>query len=172
MSLQLKPEHLWETIEKELFAVVGMVTARGEARTAGVVYVVQEHKLFFTTDRDAWKTRHIAGNAHVSVTIPIAKRVPVMPWLKIPPATITFQGTARVLDLDAAPPALLSGVLKSMAEDPELMAGACVVEITPVGSFVTYGVGIPLWDMREPEKAGGRAPVGYDQAAAGKEQPK
>lgn len=159
MSIQLQPHQVWEAIERELFAVVGMVTAKGEARTAGVVYAVRDRRLFFTTDRDTWKTRHIAANPHVSVTVPIARRVPVMPWLKIPQATITFQGTARVLDLADAPPDLFSGILKGMADDPALMAGACVIEITPLGEFVTYGVGISLRDMREPEKARGRAPV-------------
>jgi hypothetical protein len=41
-----------------------------------------------------------------------------------------------------------------------MVAGSCLVEITPVGEFVTYGVGVRLMDMREPEKARGRAPVG------------
>ena len=37
--MQLTTEQVWHAIEKELFAVVGMVTANNEARTIGVVYV-------------------------------------------------------------------------------------------------------------------------------------
>ncbi len=33
MTLQLTAEQVWQPIEKELFAVVGMVTADHEART-------------------------------------------------------------------------------------------------------------------------------------------
>jgi nitroimidazol reductase NimA-like FMN-containing flavoprotein (pyridoxamine 5'-phosphate oxidase superfamily) len=159
MSLKLGSEQVWEAINKELFAVVGMVTAKQEARTAGVVYVARDHKLYFTTGRDTWKTRHIIANPCVSVTIPIAKRVPVMPWLKIPQATITFQGVARVLAADEATPELLQALFRDKMSDAALVEGSCLIEITPVGEFVTYGVGIPLMDMREPEKARGRAPV-------------
>ncbi len=159
MPIQLTTAQVWETIEKELFAVVGMVNAAGEARTAGLVYIVRERKLFIATGRDTWKARHMAANPHVSVTIPIAKRVPIMPWLKIPQATITFQGTARVFPAAEASPELLRAILMHKADDREMVAGSCIVEITPVGEFVTYGVGIRLMDMREPAKARGRAPV-------------
>ena len=159
MTLQLTADQVWQAIEKELFAVVGMVNAANEARTAGLVYIVRDRKLYLATGADTWKARHMAANPHVSVTIPIAKRVPVMPWLKIPQATITFQGAARVFPAAEASPELLRALVQHKADDHEMVAGACIVEITPVGEFVTYGVGVRLMDMREPEKARGRAPV-------------
>ena len=160
MSTQLSSEQVWQAIEKELFAVVGMVTANHEARTVGVVYVVRDRKLYVATDREAWKARHIAANPHVSVTIPIAKRIPVMPWIKIPAATITFSGTARILAANEAPPELLRAIFRGMAEDEKKIAGSCLVEITPIKEFVTYGVGVSLMQMRDTEQARGRAPVG------------
>lgn len=159
MNVELTAEEVWQTVEKELFAVVGMVNAASEARTAGLVYIVRDRKLYVATGRDTWKARHMAANPHVSVTIPIAKRVPIMPWLKIPQATITFQGTARVFPAAEASPELLRALFQHKADDHEMVAGSCIVEITPVGEFVTYGVGVRLMDMREPEKARGRAPV-------------
>src|SRR5215217_1176342 len=89
MTLQLTTAQVWQEIEANLFAVLGMVTPTGEARTAGIVYVVDDHKLYIGTDKAAWKTKHIVGNPHVSITIPIAKRIPFLPWIKIPAATIT-----------------------------------------------------------------------------------
>jgi hypothetical protein len=160
MTVNLSAEQVWSSVEEELFAVIGMVNAANEARTVGVVYIVRDRKLYVTTGADTWKARHIAANPHVSVTIPIAKRVPIMPWLKIPQATITFQGTARVFPATDASPDLRRALFRHMADDQELVAGACVIEITPVGEFVTYGIGIRLLDMRDPEKARGRAPVG------------
>jgi nitroimidazol reductase NimA-like FMN-containing flavoprotein (pyridoxamine 5'-phosphate oxidase superfamily) len=159
MSTQLTAAQVWQTIEKELFAVVGMVNAANEARTAGLVYIVRDRKLYLATGADTWKARHMAANPRVSVTIPIAKRVPIMPWLKIPQATITFQGTARVFPAAEASPELLRAIFQHKADDRDMVAGSCLVEITPVGEFVTYGVGVRLMDMREPEKARGRAPV-------------
>ncbi len=159
MTTPLTPTQVWQTIEKELFAVVGMVTAGHEARTVGILYAVRDRKLYFITGRDTWKARHIAANPHVSVTIPIAKRVPIMPWLKIPQATITFQGTAHVCGAGEAMPDLLQKLLGPMAGDQELIAGSCLIEIVPTGEFVTYGVGVRLLEMRDPNKARGRAPV-------------
>ncbi|MEW5987901.1 MAG: pyridoxamine 5'-phosphate oxidase family protein [Chloroflexota bacterium] len=159
MILQLTSDEVWQAVEKELFAVLGMVTAHHEARTVGVVYVVRGRKLYIGTDRDTWKARHVEANPHVSVTIPIAKRIPVMPWIKIPAATITFSGTARVLCVEDAPPGILEVVFRGLVTDPEKMAGLCVIEVTPEKEFVTYGVGIPLMQMRYPDKARGRAPV-------------
>lgn len=159
MTLPLTTEQVWQAIGKELFAVVGMVNANNEARTAGLVYIVRNRKLYLSTSSDTPKARHIAANGHVSVTIPIARRVPLMPWLKVPQATITFQGTARVFAAAEASPELRRALFQHKADDRETVAGACVIEITPLGEFVTYGVGIPLMAMREPEKARGRAPV-------------
>ena len=153
-------EQVWSELDKNLFAVVGMVTARQEARTAGIVYIVRDRRLYFGTSKDAWKTRHIAQNGHVSVTVPIAKSIPLMPWIKIPAATITFAGEASVHAAAAVEPDLLRALFRGMAEDPEQVARTAVVEITPVGDFVTYGVGVSLMQMRFPEKARGRVAVG------------
>jgi hypothetical protein len=159
MPIQLSSEQVWQAIEKELFAVLGMVTANGEARTVGIVYVVRERKLFIATGQDTWKARHIAANPHVSVTIPIAKRIPIMPWIKIPAATITFSGTARVSPAQDVPPDLLRAVFRQMADDKEMVAKSCLIEVAPLKEFVTYGVGVSLMQMRDPEQARGRAPV-------------
>jgi hypothetical protein len=159
MTTRLSSEQVWREIEKELFAVIGMVTARNEARTVGIVYIVRDRKLYIGTGKDRWKARHIAANPNVSMTIPIAKRIPLLPWIKIPAATITFSGTARVLDAAEAPRDLLQAVFRQMADDQTMMADSCLIEVTPQKEFVTYGVGIPMLQMRDPEKARGRAPV-------------
>lgn len=158
MTNQLTSDAVWAAINKELFAVLGVVTARGEARTAGIVYIVCDRKLYIATGADTWKARHAAANPHVSMTIPIAKRVPIMPWVKIPQATITFAGTARVIPAADASADIKQAIFRGAGED--LIAGSCLIEVTPVGDFVTYGVGVPLMKMREPEQARGRAPVG------------
>ena len=84
MSQQLTSQQVWEVLEKELFAVLGMVTAKGQARTIGIVYIVHDRKLYIATGQDTWKARHVRNNPNVSLTVPIAKRIPIMPWIKIP----------------------------------------------------------------------------------------
>jgi hypothetical protein len=160
MIMQLTSEQVWAAVEKELFAVLGMVTANQEARTVGIVYVVRNHRLYIVTDGDSWKARHIGANPHVSITVPIAKRIPFMPWMKIPAATITFSGRARLLPPAETPTEIIQALFHGLAVDEEKLAGSCLIVVTPEKEFVTYGVGIPLMQMRDPEKARGRAPVG------------
>lgn len=160
MTHNLTTDKVWTELEKNLFAVIGMVTASNESRTVGVVYVVHDRKLYTSTGRDTWKARHIARNPHVSVTVPIAKRIPFLPWIKIPAATITFCGRATLLSPGEVPPGILQKVFRGAAIEPEMMAELCLIEVTPEKDFITYGVGIPLLQMRFPEKARGRVSVG------------
>src|SRR5688572_18310530 len=111
---------VWKAIARENFMVIGMVSAKGEARTAGVMHFVDDGCLWFTTNEREWKARHIAANPSVSMTVPIAKRIPFVPWVKIPAATITFSGVAEVVAPDRlsaeAAHALLHGLELSDGE--------------------------------------------------------
>ncbi|HRW08967.1 MAG TPA: pyridoxamine 5'-phosphate oxidase family protein [Caldilineaceae bacterium] len=156
---QLTTEQVWNEIEQNLFAVLGMVTPKGEARTVGIVYVVADHKFYIGSQKAAWKVKHIARNPGVSLTIPIAKRIPLMPWIKIPAATITLSGTANVWENSEVRPAILKKLYRDVVKDEAALAASCVIEVLPQGEFVTYGVGIPLMQMRFPEKARGRVAV-------------
>jgi hypothetical protein len=160
MIIELTPEQVWDVIEKNLFGVIGMVTKENEARTVGIVYVVRDRRLYIGTGKDTWKVRHVAQNPHVSMTIPVHKGIPLMPFIKIPAATITFCGEAKVIDPEDTPPEILQAIYRGMAEDNERVAETCLIEVTPVKDFITYGIGIPMMKMRDPDQARGRAPVG------------
>ncbi len=159
MTVQLTAEQVWAAIEKELFGVIGMVTPANEARTVGIVYVVRNRRLYISTGKDTWKARHIAQNPHVSLTIPIHKQIPIMPWIKIPAATITFCGVAQILQPEQASPEIIKAIYRDTAENQEMIAETCLIEVTPIKEFITYGVGVPLMKMRDPQQARGRAPV-------------
>jgi hypothetical protein len=160
MSNLLPTELVWESVAKEQFAVLGMVNAHNEARTVGIIYLLRDRRLYIATDEDAWKVAYIRQNPNVSLTIPIHKSIPLMPWIKIPAATITFAGLAEVLEPADLGREILRDLYRQMADDEVLMAKAAVIEVTPIRDFLTYGVGVPLMDMRDPAKARGRAPVG------------
>lgn len=155
MSLQLTSQQVWENVAKNSFAVLGIVTAKGEPRTVGIVYVVENHRLYIGAERTAWKTKHIERNPHVSVTVPIPKRVPLMPWIKIPAATITCSGTAKILEKQDVGAELL----EQLYRHDEGRGGWCAIEVTPEKDFITYGVGVSLLTMRSPAKSRSRAPV-------------
>ena len=159
MTLELTTTQIWDAVEKESFAVIGMVTAKNEARTVGIVYVVRDRKLYFGSFKKMWKVRHISANPHVSLTIAIDRGIPLIPWIKIPAATITFSGIARVLETGKIPPDLLQAVFSNKDVDEQFIADSCVIEVTPEKDFITYGVGVTRLQMRDPEKSRARAPV-------------
>lgn len=78
-----------------------------------------------------------------------------MPWITIPAPTITFSGTAAVLDRDD----LSAELFEKLYRHDEERSDWCAIEVVPEKHFVTYGVGVSLLDMRFPDKARGRAPV-------------
>ena len=159
MTAHVTTEQVWREIARQMFAVISFVTPAREARSAGIVYVVRGRKIYFGTETGAWKTRHIRKNPHVSMTVPVPKRVIFVPWLKIPPATVTFPGTATVLGLSDIPQDVPDALLGQLKPREELMRNSSVVEITPTGDFVTYGIGVPLKSMLTPAEAAGRTPV-------------
>jgi len=159
MAAPVTTDLVWREVEKRLFAVLSYVNPKGQARSAGIVYVVKDRVLYVGTEKSSWKAKHIRLNPNVALNVTIAKRIPFIPWVKIPDATIAFNGTARVLPASETDPEIIKSLLHGMVDDPELIADTCVLAIQPTGHFVTYGVGVPLMDMRDPKKARGRTPV-------------
>jgi hypothetical protein len=152
-------DEVWREVEKNVFAVLGMVTSEGKARTVGIVYVVRDRQLYIATYKKAWKTRHIEQNGNVSLTVTIPKRVPFLPWIRIPAATITFPGKASVHEYADVAADVIRDLHRGMKVDDEFAARSCIIRVEPKGYFVTYGVGVPLLTMRDPERAKGRVPV-------------
>ena len=160
MIADLTSAHVWEVIEQQNFGVLGMVTTKHEARTTGIVYILGGRRLYIGTWTSMWKVRHVQQNPHVSVTIPIHKRVPFMPWIKVPAATITFSAEADVIAALDAPRELLEKLYHGVASDEQKMARYSLIEVTPIGEFLTYGIGMSVLDMRDPQQARQRVPVG------------
>ena len=155
MPAPVTTESVWQEVEKRSFAVLAMVTAQGEARTAGIVYTTHQRRLYIGTARDSFKARWIEGNPSVSVTVPIAKRIPFLPFVQIPAATITFQGDAEVIAVEDADEAAVRALFRGL--DLDEAQEHCLLRVEPKGRFLTYGIGVPLLTMRSPEKARGSA---------------
>jgi hypothetical protein len=154
---RLNPELVWREIAKASFAVVSYVTPDNEPRSSGVVYGTVGHHLYIAIAPDGWKARHIADGQQVSVTVPIRRGNVLSLLAPIPPATVSFHATATVhpagsLDLNS-----VSRELASLVPD-ERRAGS-ILELVPEGTFLTYGVGVSLMDMRNPTAARAHVPV-------------
>jgi hypothetical protein len=151
----LTEEQVWARLGKATFAVVSYVTPGGDPRSSGVLYKVVDRRLFVVVGSDSWKARHIAAAGRVAVTVPVRRGGLLSLVAPIPPATVSFHGVATVHRSGAiAIPAELVPLIPD-----ERRTSSTVVEIVPEGRFVTYGIGVPLLRMRNPDASRARVPV-------------
>lgn len=155
---RLGSQTIWDELDKASFAVVSSVTPSGERRASGVVYKAIGRRLYVATDPDSWKARHIARSSRVAMTVPVRRGGPLSLVVPIPPATISFHGSAVVHPADAPDVRSLLGQLRALLPD-ERRADAVVIEDTPQDTFVTYGIGVSLNQLRDPAAAGARVAV-------------
>jgi hypothetical protein len=158
VARQLGPDDVWREVEKASFAVLAHVAPGGEPRCTGVVYATVGRRLFVTVAPESRKAREIADGARVSLTVTVRRGGLLSLLFPIPPATISFPARVIVhapgsLDLAAVSPALLKLIPPSRRER------AVVLELVPEGQFLTYGIGVSLKDMANPDLAIARVPV-------------
>jgi hypothetical protein len=155
---RLTSEQVWHELAKASFAVISYVTPEGEPRSSGVVYKTVGRRLYLAVAPDSWKARQIKAGGQVAVTVPVRRGGLLSLLLPIPPATVSFHARAVVhpageLDLGA-----ISHSLESLLP-AERRADACVIELLPEGTFLAYGLGVSLAEMRNPVIARARVPV-------------
>lgn len=146
---------VWHQLAKASFTVIGYVTPNGEPRSSGVLFKAVGRRLFVVVAPDSWKARHIAANPRVTMTVPVRRGGLLALVAPIPPATISFHGTAIVHPPDSM---AIPDELASMVP-PERRSSSTIIEIEPEGTFVTYGIGVTLLNMRTPARSRARVPV-------------
>jgi len=160
MAAPVTTDSVWQALSAQSFAVLSWVTSSGQARSAGIIYLVKDRKLIIGTESTSWKARCIRANPHVSITAMSKRRIIYLPWVSIPDATITFRGRARVIEPENVDQQVLAELVNGMEPDPERDGNTCFIEITPEGDFLTYGIDVPVMAMGDPHKAMGRVAVG------------
>jgi hypothetical protein len=155
---RLDTEEVWRDVADGSFAVLSYATPSGDPRSCGVVYTTVGHRLYIATAPDSWKARHIARSGRVAVTVPVRRGGVLALVLPIPPAVISFHGTAIVHRTDAPEVRPIIAQLESLLPK-DGHDTAVVIEVVPEGAFVTYGVGVSLTQMRDPAAARAKVPV-------------
>jgi hypothetical protein len=150
---------VWRELAKTSFAVISYATPTGMPRSSGVVYALVGRRMFVAVADDSWKAKHIKASGRVAVTVPVRRGGIMSLLLPIPPATVSFHASAIVHPASSLEGSPLSKELAPLLP-PERRASCRIIEIQPVGHFLTYGLGVSLMQMRSPTLARGRAPVG------------
>ncbi len=154
----LTSERVWQAVARASFAVLSHVTPAGEPRSSGVVYKASGRKLVVAVAPGSWKAQHVAADGRVAVTVPVRRGGILSLVAPIPPATISFHGTAVVHPAGSPQARSVLDELGSLIP-AKRRASACVIEIIPVGAFRTYGLGVSLRTMLNPAAAQARVPV-------------
>ena len=154
----LTSQQIWHAVAKASFAVLSEVTPSGEPRSSGVVYKTVGRRMYVAVAPDSWKARHIAANGRVAVTVTVRRGGLLSLVVPIPPATVSFHATANVRPANSPEDRSIIEALGSLLP-PERRDSASIIEIVPEGTFVTYGLGVPLMKMRDPGAARARVPV-------------
>ena len=162
-------EQVWRALATTSFAVISHVTPDGQPRSSGVVYATAGQRLYVVVAPEGWKARNIALNDHVAVTVPVRRGGMLSLLFPIPPATISFHATAVVHSEGSTRHATALKQLESLIP-PERRVVGTVIEIIPEGRFVTYGIGVPLMQMRDPAAARANVPLGSSVASGGLEE--
>jgi hypothetical protein len=155
-------EQVWQAVARSSFAVLSHVTPAGEPRSSGIVYKTRGQRLVAAVAPGSWKARHVAANGRVAVTVPVRRGGIFSLVAPIPPATVSFHGTAVVHPAGSPQARALLDELRTLVP-AERRAGASVIEITPAGAFRTYGIGVSLRAMLSPAAAQARVPVPPDE---------
>lgn len=148
----------WRAVARASFAVVSYVTPSGDPRSVGVVFTTVGGRLYAATAPDSWKARHIAAAGRVAVTVPVRRGGVLALVLPIPPATVSFHGSAVVHAPGSSRARELTAALGSLLPD-DRRDSSVIIEVTPEDAFVTYGIGVSLSAMRDPAAAAARVPV-------------
>jgi Pyridoxamine 5'-phosphate oxidase len=155
---RMTSERVWHSVAKASFAVLSHVTPAGEPRSSGVVYKAVGRRLYVAVAPDSWKAKHVPAKGRVAVTVPVRRGGLLSLVAPIPPATISFHGTAMVHPAGSPQAVSLLQEIGSLVP-AERRASAAVIEIIPEGMFLTYGLGVPLRTMLDPAAARARVPV-------------
>jgi len=155
---RLTSEQVWGALAKASFAVLSYVTPAGESRSSGVVYKTLGRRMYVAVAPDSWKAKHVAASGRLAMTVPVRRGGIMSLVFPIPPATVSFHARATVQAADSPQARPLLEELGALLP-AERRTSASIIEIIPEGTFVTYGVGVPLMKMRDPVAARARVPV-------------
>ena len=157
-SACVSSEAVWHALAKASFAVVSYVSTAGEPRSSGVVYGTANRRLYVAVAADGWKARQIVTGDQVAVTVPVRRGGVLALLVPIPPATITFHARVTVHPAGSLDIGAVSKDLEKLVPEAR-KTGSCILELTPEGRFLTYGIGVSLMAMANPALALARVPV-------------
>ena len=155
-------ESVVNRLREHHFAVLATSGADGKPHAAGVNYGLSrpggDFAIFVMTRRHLLKARNIGQNPHVSLVVPLTRR---LLWF-LPPPTIQVHGVAEILNWSDEEG---TDVFRSFWMGRRILKGyrdfhrrgetrICFLRITPNPVIHTYMVGASIWQVRRRMESG------------------
>jgi len=146
-------QELKHIIKRNRWLVLSTSSPSGTPQSSLVVYASDGHQIIILTGKNTQKVKNLARNPVASITIPFYKNLLHRLITVAPPASIVLKADIEIIDFDNdAVSSFYQRVLGFKL--PELVKEDSVwLRLELRGSATCHGVGVRLFDLRDPEKA-------------------
>lgn len=139
-------------IKKNMWLVLSTVGKEEQPHSSIIMYQSDGYDIYFETSENSLKARNIRDNNKISVTIPFRKNF-FHKIIPAPPAELHFKAIAEFISKDDEKAREIMKKILKYEEQAGVQDGSVWIKIVPSNIISTFGVGVKLLDMRNPEKA-------------------
>ncbi|TXT58740.1 MAG: hypothetical protein BAJALOKI2v1_310028 [Promethearchaeota archaeon] len=132
--------------------VLSTVDEKGKPHSSVVVYQSDGDVIYVKTGKNTLKAKNIELNKDVSITIPFRKNF-IHKLVPAPPAELHFTTTASIRPNDDEEALRVYEKYLKYVEKRDFSGDNIWIRIELPNIIATYGVGVSLFKMRDPEKA-------------------
>jgi nitroimidazol reductase NimA-like FMN-containing flavoprotein (pyridoxamine 5'-phosphate oxidase superfamily) len=145
-------EEVKEILRKKNWLVLATVDGKNNPHSCVMVYQSDGNVIYCTTGANTLKARNIKKNSRVFVTIPFRKNL-FHKLIPAPPAELYFAAHAEIKPIDDEEARRVFSKYLKFLENVSIQEDTIWIKITPFKRILTFGVGVKLLKMRDPEKA-------------------
>ncbi len=139
--------------KRNRWLILSTSSPKGAPQSSLVVYASDGYKIIILTGEKTQKIKNLVRNPIASITIPFYKNFIHRMITIAPPASIVLKSNAEIIDFsDEAVSGFYQRVLRFKL--PEVVEeGSVWLRLEIGGTATCHGVGVRLFDLRDPEKA-------------------
>ena len=146
-------QELKDIIKRNRWLILTTSSPKGTPQSSLVVYASDGHQIIILTGKKTQKIKNLVRNPVASITIPFYMNFLHRMITFAPPASISLKSNVGIIDFsDEAVSSFYQSTLNFRL--PDLVKEDSVwLRLELGGSATCHGVGVRLFDLRDPEKA-------------------
>ena len=141
-----------KVIRKNNWLVLSTVNEKNQPHSSVIMYQSDGNVLYFMTGLNTLKSKDMQKNNKVAITIPFRKGF-FHKLIPAPPAELHFKAIAESVPTDNEEAAKMLAKFLKYSENAGVDDDSIWYKLTPSNLISTFGVGVSLLNMRNPEKA-------------------